>query len=62
MQGHILLVEDDQSICEMVEKHLTKEGYSITTVSDGEKAIEEFSRDSFDLIQLVLDEPFFSLV
>jgi DNA-binding response OmpR family regulator len=57
MQGHILLVEDDQSICEMVEKYLTKEGYSITTASDGEKAIEEFSRDSFDLILLDIMMP-----
>ena len=39
MQDHILLVEDDQSICEMVEKYLTKEGFSITTATDGEQAI-----------------------
>ena len=52
MQDHILLVEDDQSICEMVEKYLTKEGFSITTASDGEKAMMEFSQDTFDLILL----------
>lgn len=52
MQEHILLVEDDQSICEMVEKYLTKEGFSITTASDGEEAIAKFSRDTFDLILL----------
>ena len=52
MQDHILLVEDDQSICEMVEKYLTKEGFSITTVTDGEQAILEFSKDTFDLILL----------
>ena len=52
MQDHILLVEDDQSICEMVEKYLTKEGFSITTATDGEQAILEFSKNSFDLILL----------
>lgn len=57
MQDHILLVEDDQSICEMVEKYLTKEGFSITTATDGEKAIAEFSKDTFDLILLDLMLP-----
>ena len=52
MQDHILLVEDDQSICEMVEKYLTKEGFSITTAYDGEQAIAKFSKDTFDLILL----------
>ena len=52
MQDHILLVEDDQSICEMVEKYLTKEGFSITTANDGEQAIVQFSKDTFDLILL----------
>ena len=52
MQDHILLVEDDQSICEMVEKYLTKEGFSITTANDGEQAIVQFSQGSFDLILL----------
>ena len=52
MQDHILLVEDDQSICEMVEKYLTKEGFSITTANDGEQAIVQFSKGTFDLILL----------
>ncbi len=52
MQDHILLVEDDQSICAMVEKYLTKEGFSITTANDGEQAIVQFSQGSFNLILL----------
>lgn len=52
MQDHILLVEDDQSICEMVEKYLTKEGFSITSASDGEEAIAKFLKDTFELILL----------
>lgn len=52
MQDHILLVEDDQSICELVEKYLTKEGFSITTANDGEQAIVQFSKGTFDLILL----------
>ena len=52
MQGHILLVEDDQSICEMVKKYLTKEGFFISTASHGEEAVAKFSKDTFDLILL----------
>ena len=52
MQDHILLVEDDESICELVEKYLTKEGFSITTANDGEQAIVQFSKGTFDLILL----------
>lgn len=57
MQDHILLVEDDRSIREMVEKYLTKEGFTITTASDGEEAIAKFSKESFDLILLDLMLP-----
>jgi len=52
MQEHILLVEDDQSICEMVENYLTRDGFSITSASDGEEVIAKFSKDTFDLILL----------
>ncbi|WP_338751152.1 response regulator transcription factor [Bacillus sp. FJAT-52991] len=53
MQSHILLVEDDQSIQEMVESYLTKEGFVVTTASDGEEGLTKFMQGSFDL--LILD-------
>ncbi len=36
MSHHILLVEDDISIQEMVQKYLIKEGFQVTIASDGE--------------------------
>lgn len=46
----ILIVEDEKLICWSLENVLTKFGYEITTVHCGEKAVELFNTDSFDLI------------
>jgi DNA-binding response OmpR family regulator len=39
MQKKILVVDDEQAICNMLKKFLTKEGYEVTTVLSGEEAI-----------------------
>ena len=39
-KGNILLVEDDQNILELVTYNLKKEGYKVTGVNSGEKAIK----------------------
>ncbi|WP_203362956.1 response regulator transcription factor [Bacillus sp. REN10] len=53
MPSRILLVEDDQSIQEMVESYLIKEGFYVATASDGEEGLQKFMQESFDL--LILD-------
>ncbi len=50
MQHHILLVEDDASIAELVEGYLTKEGFRITTAADGEEGLSLTERERFDFI------------
>ena len=57
MQKHILLVEDDQSISEMVEKYLIMEGFSVTTASNGEDALHKCVSTSFDLMILDIMMP-----
>ena len=57
MSHHILLVEDDVSIQEMIEKYLTKEGFQITIASDGEEGVLTFLKGSFDLIILDIMMP-----
>lgn len=42
MSHHILLVEDDLSIQEMVEKYLIKEGFQVTIASDGEEGVNTY--------------------
>ncbi|WP_237981666.1 response regulator transcription factor [Bacillus thuringiensis] len=57
MSHHILLVEDDISIQEMVEKYLIKEGFQVTIASDGEEGVNTYSKGSFDLIILDIMMP-----
>ena len=53
MQRHILLVEDDAAIAEMIAGHLRKEGYALTHAADGAAALRLFRTQPWDL--LVLD-------
>lgn len=46
----ILLVEDDESIREVLSEFLSDEGYQVTTASDGLKAREIFLERQFDLL------------
>lgn len=57
MSHHILLVEDDISIQEMVETYLVREGFQVTIASDGEEGVGVFSKGSFDLIILDIMMP-----
>ena len=46
----ILLVDDDPDVIEIIRFNLDQEGYSISTASDGKKAIEEADRELPHLI------------
>lgn len=48
----ILLVEDDVAIREGLELNLGLEGYLTTSAPDGERALEAFDREAFDLVLL----------
>jgi two-component system OmpR family response regulator len=49
----ILVAEDDRSVCEMLELFMKREGFDVTFVHDGEKALDEWRKGGYDL--LVLD-------
>ncbi|HEU4363919.1 MAG TPA: sigma-54 dependent transcriptional regulator, partial [Candidatus Krumholzibacteria bacterium] len=46
----ILVVDDEKSMCQFLSIMLRKEGYEITTVSSGKKAVEEISSSRFDVV------------
>lgn len=48
----ILIVDDDENICELLRLYLEKEGYTTTVVTDGLNAISAFDADSPDLVLL----------
>ena len=53
----ILVVEDEQELCESVAKGLRLDGYEVDTCFDGEEAWEIISVESYDLIILDLNLP-----
>lgn len=52
MEKRILVVDDEPSILTLVKFNLEKSGFHITTASDGRKAVEVCTQESFDLIVL----------
>ena len=53
-EKRILLVEDEKTIRDAVAAYLEREGYMVRGVGDGQSALEEFEKHSFDLNQAVL--------
>jgi two-component system alkaline phosphatase synthesis response regulator PhoP len=48
----ILLVEDEEHLLELITLNLEMEGYTVTAVNDGKKAIRAFKQERFNLIVL----------
>ena len=48
----ILVVDDDQNICELLRLYLTKEGYQVTLASDGEDALNQYGQVKPDMVLL----------
>ncbi|HHK5548874.1 TPA: response regulator transcription factor [Bacillus thuringiensis] len=49
---HILVVEDDQEIQELIKQFLMTQQYKVIVASDGLEAMKQFNKQSFDLILL----------
>ena len=56
-EKRILLVEDEKAIRDAVAAYLERENYIVRGVGDGQSALEEFEKHSFDLIILDLMLP-----
>ncbi|WP_176521115.1 response regulator transcription factor [Bacillus toyonensis] len=52
MNYHILVVEDDQEIQELIKQFLMTQQYKVIVASDGLEGMKEFNKQSFDLILL----------
>ena len=47
---HLLVVEDDQEMRDLLRKVLAKEGYRVSLAADGREALVELARSPFDLV------------
>ena len=52
MDKKILVVEDDENISELLQLYLEKDGFKVSTASDGGKGVAEFERWQPDLVLL----------
>jgi len=52
-----LVVDDDQDSCDLIEKILKKDGYRVTTMTDGRKVEEELRRADIHLAIIDLKMP-----
>ncbi len=50
--SRILVVDDEDSILQFVSYNLRKEGYEVTCVQDGDKALAQAAENPFDLVIL----------
>jgi DNA-binding response OmpR family regulator len=53
----VLCIEDEFFISELYSRALTKAGYKITVISDGQKGLEAAQTDQYDIILLDLMVP-----
>ncbi|CAN5346007.1 response regulator [soil metagenome] len=50
--NRILLIDDDEELCELVSEYLTVEGFSTEAVHDGTSGLEKAKTENFDLVIL----------
>ena len=46
--GKILVVDDDQNICELLRLYVEKEGFEVVIANDGRVALEVFEAENPD--------------
>ncbi len=57
MNNKILIVDDEPDIVDLVAYNLKKDGFRVTTASDGEEALDKIRKDKYDLVVLDLMLP-----
>jgi DNA-binding response OmpR family regulator len=50
--SRILIIDDDEELCELVSEYLSVEGFETEQAHDGEKGLEKALNEDFDLITL----------
>lgn len=52
MTNRILIIDDDEELCELVSEYLTVEGFAVESVNDGESGLQKALRSEQDLVIL----------
>lgn len=57
MQGHILIVEDEREMAELISLYLERDGFQTTICFSAEEALKQISNSSFDAVVLDINLP-----
>lgn len=57
MNNHVLLVEDDLPLANMVKDFLVEQGFDVTIETDGRRAVEQIEGQNYDAIVLDIGLP-----
>ncbi len=58
MQKHVLIIEDEEVIADVLEDNLIAEGYKVTVARDGNKGLKEWQSNELDLVVLDVMLPY----
>ena len=50
MKKRILVIDDDVDMCILLSRFLTKNGYEVDTANSGQKGIDKFKEEKFDVV------------
>jgi DNA-binding response OmpR family regulator len=56
-KSKILVIDDDENICELVELYLVKGGFEVVAAGDGREGVEKFEKEKPDLVILDIMMP-----
>ena len=57
MKGHILVVDDEQETCDLLEMSLSRHGFKVTTSTNAARALELVAEQDFDVVLTDLSMP-----
>jgi two-component system response regulator RegX3 len=57
VRAHILIIEDEKDMSELISMYLKKEGVEVSVCETGENGLEAFKKHSFDLVVLDINLP-----
>ena len=57
MKGHVLIVDDEQETCDLLEMSLVRHGFKVTTSTSAPKALDLVGTDDFDVVLTDLGMP-----
>jgi DNA-binding response OmpR family regulator len=55
--ARVLLVDDDEQLCEMLSEYLTADGFDVAAVHDGGSGVTEVSQGDYDVVVMDITMP-----